>query len=81
MQVVLARTKATGDVVAIKILKKDYIAMKDEVEHTKTENRVLRKIKHPFLIELICSFQTADRLCLVMEVRASAVVCAAVCLA
>lgn len=32
------------------MLKKDVVIQKDEVEHTLTENRVLRSTKHPFII-------------------------------
>ncbi|XP_023246634.1 RAC serine/threonine-protein kinase isoform X2 [Copidosoma floridanum] len=66
-KVILCREKATGHLYAIKILKKDVIIRKDEVAHTLTENRVLRTTCHPFLISLKYSFQTADRLCFVME--------------
>ncbi|XP_067126460.1 RAC serine/threonine-protein kinase [Centruroides vittatus] len=66
-KVILCREKATGQLYAIKVLKKEVIIAKDEVAHTLTENRVLRNTKHPFLISLKYSFQTADRLCFVME--------------
>lgn len=66
-KVILCREKGTGHLYAIKILKKDVIIQKDEVAHTLTENRVLRTTNHPFLISLKYSFQTADRLCFVME--------------
>ncbi|XP_014242673.1 RAC serine/threonine-protein kinase [Cimex lectularius] len=66
-KVILCREKATGRLYAIKILKKEVIIQKDEVSHTLTENRVLRNTNHPFLISLKYSFQTADRLCFVME--------------
>ncbi|XP_026293832.1 RAC serine/threonine-protein kinase [Frankliniella occidentalis] len=66
-KVILCREKATGHLYAIKILKKEVIIKKDEVAHTLTENRVLRTTSHPFLISLKYSFQTADRLCFVME--------------
>ncbi|XP_063229979.1 RAC serine/threonine-protein kinase [Bacillus rossius redtenbacheri] len=66
-KVILCREKATGHLYAIKILKKEVIIQKDEVAHTLTENRVLRTTSHPFLISLKYSFQTADRLCFVME--------------
>lgn len=66
-KVILCREKATGHLYAIKILRKEVIISKDEVAHTLTENRVLRTTNHPFLISLKYSFQTADRLCFVME--------------
>ncbi|EDV19626.1 uncharacterized protein TRIADDRAFT_51134 [Trichoplax adhaerens] len=66
-KVMLAREKASGEIFAVKILKKEVIVAKDEVAHTLTENRVLQNCRHPFLTELKYSFQTKDRLCFVME--------------
>lgn len=66
-KVMLGKEKKTGNVFAIKLLRKDVILAKDEVEHTLTENRVLQSAKHPFLTELKYSFQTTDRLIFVME--------------
>ncbi|XP_072929314.1 RAC serine/threonine-protein kinase [Epargyreus clarus] len=66
-KVVLSREKGTGKLYAMKILKKHLIIQKDEVAHTITENHVLKKTKHPFLTALRYSFQTADRVCFVME--------------
>ncbi|XP_022237199.1 RAC serine/threonine-protein kinase-like [Limulus polyphemus] len=66
-KVILCREKVSNMLYAIKVLKKEIIIQKDEVAHTLTEKRVLRNTKHPFLISLKYSFQTADRLCLVME--------------
>ncbi|XP_068630451.1 RAC serine/threonine-protein kinase [Battus philenor] len=66
-KVVLSREKGTGKLYAMKILKKNLIIQKDEVAHTITENHVLKKTKHPFLTALRYSFQTADRVCFVME--------------
>ncbi|XP_052749573.1 RAC serine/threonine-protein kinase [Galleria mellonella] len=66
-KVVLSREKGTGKLYAMKILKKNVIIQKDEVAHTITENHVLKKTKHPFLTALRYSFQTADRVCFVME--------------
>jgi len=45
----MCRDKETGEIMAMKILKKDVIVAKDEIAHTLTENRVLQLTKHPFL--------------------------------
>lgn len=66
-KVMLAREKATKEIFAIKILKKDVILAKDEVAHTMTESAVLMNTSHPFLTTLKYSFQTADALFFVME--------------
>ncbi|XP_065174840.1 RAC-gamma serine/threonine-protein kinase-like [Sycon ciliatum] len=66
-KVMLGKDKHTGEVFAIKILKKEVIVAKDEVAHTMTENRVLQSASHPFLTSLRYSFQTKERLCFVME--------------
>ncbi|KAK6753348.1 hypothetical protein RB195_012753 [Necator americanus] len=66
-KVILCKEKRTSKLYAIKILKKEVIIAREEVAHTLTENRVLQRCKHPFLTELKYSFQTADRLCFVME--------------
>lgn len=66
-KVFLGREIATGELFAIKVLKKSVIIEKDEVTHTLTENRVLQKSRHPFLTHLYHSFQSADRLWFVLE--------------
>lgn len=66
-KVILCRDKANDHLYAIKVLKKEVIVQKDEVAHTYTEKRVLQRSRHPFLTGLKYCFQTADRLCFVME--------------
>jgi len=66
-KVVLCKEKGSGTMYAMKILKKTMVCDKNEVEHTLTENRVLRTIRHPFIVGLKYSFTTEDRLCFVTE--------------
>ena len=61
-KVILCREKVTRNLYAIKILKKEVIVAKDEVAHTLTENRVLQKTKHPFLIVSKKKFSHLKRL-------------------
>lgn len=66
-KVFMARRKDTGEVVAMKVLSKQHIQIREEVQHTLSESMVLRTLRHPFLVELRCAFQTKDRLAFVME--------------
>jgi len=57
----------TGQLRAVKIIKKSGLVDDESLEHVLSENRVLQTMDHPFLVKLICSFQTDDRLYFVME--------------
>lgn len=69
-KVMLAETKSTKQLYAIKVLKKEFIIENDEVESTKSEKRVFliaNKERHPFLLSLHACFQTETRVYFVME--------------
>ncbi|KAK2808302.1 hypothetical protein FQN50_004861 [Emmonsiellopsis sp. PD_5] len=69
-KVMLAETKASKKLYAIKVLKKEFIIENDEVESTKSEKRVFliaNKERHPFLLNLHACFQTETRVYFVME--------------
>ena len=66
-KVVLVRQKKTEKLYAMKILKKDHIVKRKQVEHTNTERAVLRFTRHPFIVQLHYAFQTSDRLFFVLD--------------
>ncbi|KAG8628310.1 hypothetical protein KVT40_004183 [Elsinoe batatas] len=69
-KVMLAETKASRKLYAIKVLKKEFIIENDEVESTRSEKRVFliaNRERHPFLLNLHACFQTETRIYFVME--------------
>jgi serine/threonine protein kinase len=66
--VFLVRDKSSGTLYAMKVLRKDYIIKKNQIEHTKTERSVLgRAVHHPYIVGLNMAFQTPDKLFLVLD--------------
>lgn len=69
-KVMLAESRNTLKLCAIKVLKKDFIVENEEAESVKSEKRVYltaNKEMHPFLLNLHCCFQTENRIYFVME--------------
>jgi hypothetical protein len=69
-KVMLAETKKTKKLYAIKVLKKEFIIENDEVESIRSEKRVFliaNRERHPFLTNLHACFQTETRVYFVME--------------
>lgn len=60
-QVFLVRDRTGGDIYAMKVLRKDNIIKRNQVEHTKTERNVLGYVRHPFIVGLNMAFQTRDK--------------------
>eukprot|EP01065_Artemidia_motanka_P007939 TRINITY_DN13973_c0_g1_i1.p1 TRINITY_DN13973_c0_g1~~TRINITY_DN13973_c0_g1_i1.p1 ORF type:complete len:439 (+),score=125.15 TRINITY_DN13973_c0_g1_i1:170-1486(+) len=65
--VLLVKQKTTGRFYAMKILHKNVLIEKDEVEHTRTERAILEQANHPFLVKMSYAFQTPEKLYLVMN--------------
>ncbi|GMH87084.1 hypothetical protein TrST_g9987 [Triparma strigata] len=66
-KVFLVREKLTGEMFALKVLRKDNIIKRNQVEHTKTERNVLGYVKHPFIVGLNMAFQTKEKLYFVLD--------------
>lgn len=72
-KVLLSELRRTGELFAIKALKKGDIIARDEVESLMCEKRIFEivtRTKHPFLVNLFACFQTPQHVCFVMEYTA-----------
>jgi protein kinase X len=52
---------------ALKILKKSEVIRLKQVEHVKSEKDILKRVKHPFIVNLLTTFQDEKRLFMVLE--------------
>ena len=66
-EVHVCREKKTGNIVAIKKIKKEILFKKNQIKHTLDEQDFLSKIDSKWIVELKASFQEWDYLYLVME--------------
>ncbi|XP_016381608.1 serine/threonine-protein kinase N1-like [Sinocyclocheilus rhinocerous] len=72
-KVLLTEYKKSGNMYAIKALKKGDIVARDEVESLMCEKRIFETVnsaQHPFLVNLFACFQTPEHVCFVMEYTA-----------
>ncbi|KDO22279.1 AGC protein kinase [Saprolegnia parasitica CBS 223.65] len=66
-KVLLVRKKDNGVVYAMKVLRKENIIKRNQVEHTRTERHVLGYVRHPFIVGLNYAFQTSEKLYFVLD--------------
>ena len=66
-EVHVCREKKTGQIVAVKKIKKDVLIIKNQVIHVRNEQLFMSRVKSPWIVELKASFQEDDYLYLVME--------------
>ncbi len=66
-KVMQVRHKTTGEIFAMKILRKAAIAQRNQVDHTKAERRILEALNHPFLMKLRYAFQSKEKLYFVLD--------------
>ncbi|EDO19622.1 hypothetical protein Kpol_1018p162 [Vanderwaltozyma polyspora DSM 70294] len=65
-KVIQVRKKDTQKIYALKAIRKAYIVSKSEVTHTLAERTVLSKVDCPFIVPLKFSFQSPEKLYLVL---------------
>lgn len=66
-KVFLARKRTTGDLFAIKVLKKMDMLRKNDIERIVAERNILITVRNPFVVKFFYSFTSRDNLYLVME--------------
>ncbi|XP_061881137.1 serine/threonine-protein kinase N2-like isoform X3 [Entelurus aequoreus] len=69
-KVLLAESRRTGGLYAVKALKKSDVVTRDEVDSLMSEKRIFQMITacdHPFLVHLHACFQTSEHVCFVMD--------------
>jgi serine/threonine protein kinase len=67
VQVWQVRHKASDQILAMKVFRKDFLVESKAVSSTFVERDVLKKCSHPNIVKLHYAFQDADRLYLVMD--------------
>jgi serum/glucocorticoid-regulated kinase 2 len=66
-KVILVKKLDSDMVFAMKVLRKENIIKRNQVEHTRTERHVLGYVRHPFVVGLNYAFQTEDKLYFVLD--------------
>lgn len=66
-KVFLVREIKSGQMFALKVLRKDNIIKRNQVEHTITERSVLGYVKHPFIVGMNMAFQSKNKLYFVLD--------------
>ena len=66
-KVILVKYFENNKIYAMKILKKEEIIKRKQINHTKTERLILEKLNHPFIAKLKFAFQDEQKLYLVTE--------------
>ena len=51
----------------MKVLKKEELHRRNQVEHTNTEKRILSTLSNPFIVKMYYSFQSVDKLYMCLE--------------
>ena len=66
-KVMLVRQNQSQHIYAMKVLYKDQVIKRNQVDHTRTERSVMGYVRHPFIVRLRYAFQSSRKLYLVMD--------------
>ena len=66
-KVTLVKKNDTEELFAMKALRKEHLIKRNQVEHTKTERRVLEVVDSPFIVKLRYAFQNPKKLYFLLD--------------
>lgn len=66
-KVLLVSKTKTHEILAMKVLRKDFLIETNNVEYSIAERDILRQVRHPYIVGLHYAFQTKGRIYLVMD--------------
>lgn len=66
-KVVLVKKIESGEIFAMKILKKEMITKKNQLRHVQNERNILANIQHPFIVKLWNAFQNERKIFFVLD--------------
>lgn len=66
-KVTLVKKKNTGELFAMKTIKKSQISKKRKLNNVLTERNILIQVDHPFIVNFYYAFQTSTKFYLIME--------------
>merc|ERR1719409_529919 len=66
-KVMLVKHANSDQSFAMKMLRKDNVVKRNQVDHTQAERNVLEIARHPFIVDLMYAFQTPKKLYFVLE--------------
>lgn len=66
-KVMLVKKKDNNNIYAMKVLEKQNIINRNQVDHTNTERSILEVVTHPFIVTLRYAFQTKQKLFFVLD--------------
>ena len=62
-----ARKKDNGQILALKVMKKQYLISNHQIKYAVSEAQIMRTLNHPYLMKLIYAFQTPLHLYMAVE--------------
>ena len=63
----MVRSKATGDIYAMKTISKQFVEMKGKVQQIYTELEVLTKVNSPFVVDCHYAFASKNHLHFILD--------------